>query len=291
MYDVTVIGKGPAGISASLYTSRAGFRTLVIGRKSPLERARSIDNYYGFTKGIDGQTLLEQGESQAERFGVEIMEDEVLSLEKGNHFTVKTSSTEYSSRVVLIATGNPPKAAALKGADRYEGIGIHYCASCDGFFYRNLRLGVLGNKDYAVHVATELLNYSPNITIYTNSKPLEVSDKYQTAVKDFSTNTKAIELLEGKKNLEGILFKDGSKEPIDGIFVAEGSASSIDFARNLAISIDNSIIKVDRDQKTNIEGVFAAGDCTGGIKQISTAVGQGAIAGQKIIEFLNNKEE
>ncbi len=290
MYDVAIIGKGPAGISASLYTSRAGLKTLVIGKKSRLINAHTIDNYYGFIKGIDGRSLLEQGELQAERLGVEIIEDEVLSVQKDLVFEIRTSSSAYSSRAVLIATGNPPRPPLVKGAEQFEGNGIHYCVSCDGFFYRDLKLGVLGSKDYAVHVALDLLNYSPNVTIYTNNRPLELSDRYLDGVKKFTVDNKAISLLDGSNTLEKIVFKDGTHDPVDGIFVAEGSASSIDFARKLAIAVEADTIPVDQNQKTNIEGVFAAGDCTGGVKQIATAVGQGAIAGRNIVEYLNKKE-
>ena len=290
-FDVIIVGKGPAGISASLYTSRAGLKTLIIGQSSSLKKAHLIDNYFGFVKGIDGQSLLEQGEAQAERLGVQILNDEVLSIESGQSFKVKTASSEYVCRVILIATGNPPKTTNIKGAQRFEGNGIHYCASCDGFFYNNLKVGVLGNKDYAVHIALELLNYTQNITIYTNGIPLELSDNYCEDVKKFNINNKSIASIEGKEALEKLSFKDGSEEQIDGIFVAEGSASSIDFARKLGIISEGNTILTDKDNKTNIEGVYAAGDCTGGIKQISTAVGQGAIAGKKIIEYLNKEEK
>lgn len=286
MYDVIIIGKGPAGISASLYTSRAGLKTLVIGQNSPLRKAHKIDNYYGFAESIDGQTLLEQGETQAERFGVEIVDEEVVSLKMEQTFKVITSNGEHLAKTVLIATGSPPKTSGIKGAERFEGNGIHYCASCDGFFYKNLKIGVLGNKDYAVHEALELLNYTPNITIFTNNRPLELSDNYCEEIKNFSINSKSIASVEGDQSLECITFNDGTSEQIDGIFVAEGTASSIDFARKLGIITEGNSITVDKENRTNLDGVFAAGDCTGGVKQISTAVGQGAIAGKKIIEYL-----
>ena len=287
MYDVIIIGKGPAGISASLYISRAGLKTLVIGQNSPLRKAQKIDNYYGFSESIDGQTLLEQGETQAERLGVEIVDEEVVSLEKEQTFKVNTSKGEHLARAVLIATGSPPKTPVIKGAEKFEGNGIHYCASCDGFFYKNFKIGVLGNKDYAVHEAIELLSYTPYIKIFTNNRPLELSDYYCEEIKKFSVNSKSIASVEGEQSLEKIIFNDGTYEQIDGIFVAEGTASSIDFARKLGIITEGTAISVDKELKTNLDGVFAAGDCTGGVKQISTAVGQGAVAGKKIIEYLS----
>lgn len=291
MNDVIIIGKGPAGLSASLYTSRAGLKTLIIGQDSSLKKAHKIDNYFGFAKSIDGQSLLEQGESQAEGLGVEIVTEEVISLQKNEFFKVRTNNTEYISKAILIASGNPPKTPGIAGSEKFEGNGIHYCATCDGFFYKDKKIGILGNKDYAVHEGLELLNYTSTITIYTNGRSLELSDKYCEEVKNFNINNKYIESVEGKGFVEELILKDGLKEQIDGIFVAEGTASCVDFARKLGILTNDNTISIDKDQKTNIEGIYAAGDCTGGIKQISTAVGEGAIAGKKIIEYVKNKEE
>lgn len=288
MFDVIVIGKGPAGISASLYLARAGLKTLVIGQSSSLKKAHLIDNYYGFANGIDGRALLEQGEVQAERFGVEVVTDEVIAVIKAeDKFKVITTMQEYISKVLLITTGSPPKTVVIKGADKYEGNGIHYCASCDGFFYKNLKIGVLGNKEYAIHEANELLNYTKDITIFTNNRRLELSDKYCEEAKKFKINDKGIKQIEGNEVVERIIFKDSTSETIDGLFIAEGTASSVDFARKLGIIIEDNSIKVDKDQRTNIEGVYAAGDCTGGVRQISTAVGEGAVAGKRIIEYLS----
>jgi thioredoxin reductase (NADPH) len=234
--------------------------------------------------------LLEQGESQAERLGAEIVNDEVISVvQTDKTFKVNTTTQEYSSKVLLITTGNPPKTAGVKGADKYEGNGIHYCASCDGFFYKNLKIGVLGNKEYAIHEANELLNYTKDITIFTNNRPLELSDKYCEDAKKFTINDKCIKQVEGKEAIETIVFKDETVEKIDGLFVAEGTASSVDFARKLGIMMEGNTITVDKNQMTNIQGIFAAGDCTGGVRQISTAVGEGAVAGKRIIEYVNKE--
>ena len=291
MNDVIIIGKGPAGLSASLYTSRAGLKSLIIGQDSPLKKAHKIDNYFGFARSIDGQSLLEQGESQAEGLGVEIVNEEVVSLKKEDFFKVNTNNAEYIAKAILIASGNPPKSPGIPDSEKFEGNGIHYCATCDGFFYKDKKIGVLGNKDYAVHECLELLNYTSNITIYTNGRSLELSDKYCEEIKRFTVNSKNIKSVKGKDFVEKLIFKDDSSEQIDGIFVAEGSASSVDFSRKLGILTQGNTISIDNDQKTNIEGIYAAGDCTGGIKQISTAVGQGAVAGKKIVEYIKNKEE
>lgn len=287
MYDVIIIGKGPAGISASLYTVRANMKTLVIGKNdSALMKTDKIENYYGFSEVISGQFLLREGEKQALRLGVEIVEDEVIAIEKEEYFKVTTIGGEFLGKAVLLATGQQQKKLNIKNLEKFEGKGVSYCTTCDGFFYRNLKVGVLGYKDYAIHEAIELETFTKNITIYTNGMELEVTEKFADKAKSFNINTKPIAALEGGDFLRSIHFDDNTFENIDGLFVAYKSASSADFARRLGIITDNDSIVVDKDQKTNLDGVFAAGDCTGGFKQIATAVGQGALAGRRIIEYV-----
>ncbi|MCX7842526.1 MAG: NAD(P)/FAD-dependent oxidoreductase [Clostridia bacterium] len=289
MYDVIIIGKGPAGISAALYTVRANLNTLVIGMDdSALKRASRIENYYGFSKAVTGDFLLKEGEKQAEGLGAEIVVAEVIALEKGDFFEVITPQRAYSSKALLIATGQPQKKARIENLDAFEGKGVSYCTTCDGFFYKGLKVGVLGYKDYAVHEAAELEAFTRDITIYTNGMELQLTEKFAEEAYRFKVNTRPVQKLEGSEYVEKIYFKDGSFEDIDGVFVAYESAGSGDFARKLGIIIEGSSIVVDKQQKTNVEGVFAAGDCTGGFKQIATAVGQGALAGRSIIEYVRS---
>jgi len=291
MYDVIIIGKGPAGISAALYTVRANLKTLVIGKNdSALRKAEKIENYYGFSDVIKGEDLLKNGEKQALRLGTEILNDEVIAAEKNDFFEVSTPNGHYTSRALILATGQPVKKVNIENLGRFEGNGVSYCTTCDGFFYKGLKVGVLGFNDYAIHEAIELQAFTKNITVFTNGRELVVSDKYSDELKEFEINTKEIEKLDGKEYLEKIYFKDGSCEDLDGLFVAYDSPSSIDFARKMGIMVDGNSIVVDKNQQTNIDGLFAAGDCTGGFKQISTAVGQGAIAGRKAIEYVRSQK-
>lgn len=291
MYDVIIIGKGPAGISASLYTSRSKLSTLVIGGTSNLAKSHRIDNYYGFPEGISGEELLKLGEQQAKRLGVNIIEDIVLSIGfENNTFSVITKENKYEARAILISTGNAVNKVKIENIDKFEGKGIHYCVICDGFFYNGLKVGVLGYTDYAVHEALDLLNFSKDVTIYLNGKELEASksNKNQLVKNDIKINNKKIIKFKGQDKLESIVFEDNSEENINGLFVAYGFASSADFARKLGILMNGNLIKVDNNQMTNIPGIFAAGDCVSEFKQISVAVGQGAIAGQKIVEYVRN---
>ena len=289
MVDVIIIGKGPAGISAALYTVRAGLRTLVIGLdNSALHKTDRVENYYGFAEPVSGKYLLEQGEQQARRLGVKFVHSEVIALEKAEYFEVYTAEEIYSAKAVLMATGQQTKKVNIQGLEEFEGRGVSYCTTCDGFFYRGLKVGLVGFKDYAMHEAMELEPLTKNITIYTNGNELELTEKYKFHASRFSINNKKIKSVEGNEVIEGITFEDGSVEKLDGLFVAFESASSVDFARKLGVITKNNSIVVNENQGTNLNGLFAAGDCTGGFKQIATAVGQGAMAGRKIIEYIRN---
>ena len=148
--DVVIIGKGPAGISCALYTHRAGFRTVVVGKDlGALAGAEKIENYYGLSSPTSGTELVLAGVEQARRLGIEVADDEVLSVEAGDGFTVSAVRKSYSARAVLLAPGKKRGAPKIKGLDRFTGRGVSYCAVCDGFFYRGKRLALLGNSRYA----------------------------------------------------------------------------------------------------------------------------------------------
>lgn len=289
MYDVIIIGRGPAGISASLYTVRANLKTLVIGKNdSALRKAEKIDNFFGFSNTVSGAYLLEESEKQALRLGVKVLNNEVIAIDKKDFFEVMTANDTFKSKAILLATGQQQKKIKIGNIEEFEGKGISYCSTCDGFFYNNLKVGVLGFKDFAIHEAIELETFTKDITIFTNGMELELTKKYHKYVEKFKINTRAIEKIDGTDFLQRVFYKDGTSEEIDGIFIAYESASSIDFARKLGLLTEGNSVLVDKYQQTNLDGLFAAGDCIGGFKQISTAVGQGALAGKKMIEYVKS---
>lgn len=289
-YEVVIIGKGPAGISAALYTVRAGLKTLVIGSAaSSLQKADKIENYYGFENPVSGRELLEAGIRQAERIGAVVIDEEVTAVEYDGGFTIKTVSKNYSAKAVLIATGQPPLRPNILGISKFEGVGVSYCTTCDGFFYRNKKVGILGNGNYAVQEAMELEPFTKDITIFTNGKDTAFTGDYAKTAEKYMINKSLVLELTGEEKLGEIVLEDGPK-PLDGLFVANGTASSVDFAVKLGVIVKNNNIVANEKQKTNLDGIFAAGDCTGGFRQISVAVGEGAIAGRSIIEFLRSKK-
>jgi thioredoxin reductase (NADPH) len=188
----------------------------------------------------------------------------------------------YSARTVLLATGSEKARIPIKNIHKFEGKGVHYCTTCDGYFYRGRKVAILGYNEYALNEFHEMKNYTDDITLLTNGN--EASADFN----DVLVNRRKIISAEGEEYLDRVVYENGAEEKFDGIFVAYGTASSADFARKLGIIINNDIIEVDDNQKTNLDGLYAAGDCSSKIKQISVSVGQGAVAGLRISEYVRN---
>ena len=282
MYDVAIIGAGPAGISASLYAKRANLNVLVLYfGESNLEKSSKIDNYYGFAEGISGDNLYENGISQAKKLGVDVKQLEVIGIENlGKTYNVKTEAENFETKSVIIATGNRKVKPSIKGITEFEGRGISYCAICDAFFYRNKNVAVIGNGKFAVNEATELSHVVNKVTILTNG--LEKPEC------EFEVNTNKISVINGKEKVTDIEFDDGSKLEIDGVFIALGEAGASDFAKTLGIIQNGENIKVNDKMETNVKGVFACGNITGGLLQICKAVYEGAQAGLSAVNYIRN---
>ena len=204
MYDVIIVGAGPAGISSSLYTVRRNLKTLIIYKeKSALENSTRIENYYGFEKGINGKDLYKIGIRQAQNIGANVIEDEVTNIQieylkkDGNReqiFKVQTLNNEFESKSVILATGNKKSKPNIKNIEDYEGKGISYCAICDGFFYRNKDVAVLGDGDYAISETMDLQNIAKSITILTNGGQVP-----EYRAENISINTKPIKDIRRRK--------------------------------------------------------------------------------------------
>lgn len=281
-----IIGGGPAGVSAALYLARAGQKVSIIENgPGALAKAHKIDNYYGIT--ASGAKLYAAGLEQARSLGVEILQDEVLGVEYTDCFTLSLKNTDeqLQTEALVLATGSKNITLNLPGLIELEGKGISYCAVCDGFFFRKKNVAVLGNGAYALHEAAYLKQLAGSVTILTNGQS---GDAAKAA--GFEVNTAVLQAVEGNGKLSSIRFTDGSMLAVDGLFIALGTADSTDMARKLGAELNGRFIRIDSDGATNIPGLFAAGDCTGGLMQVAKAVHEGARAGLTALKFLRHRQ-
>lgn len=285
-YQVIIIGGGPAGVSAALYLARAAIKTLIIENgPGALSRAHKIDNYYGVA--ASGSELYTKGLEQAKALGITVINDEVLNVEYTDSFTVHLKNTAkiLTAPVLLLATGTKNITLNLPELVEFEGKGVSYCAVCDGFFFRKKQVAVLGNSAYALHEAEYLKHLATSVTILTNGK-----DDSLAVAAGFTVRKEVIKAIVGENKLQNIHFAEGPALNIDGLFIAMGTADSTDIARKLGAQLDGRFIKIDTDCATNIPGLFAAGDCTGGLMQIAKAVHEGARAGLAALKFIRTNK-
>ena len=291
MEKVIIIGAGPAGISAALYAVRGNLDPLVINNGiGALEKAEKIENYYGLEHPLSGQELYDIGIAQAKALGVRMLDAQVLGVVGFDTFVVKTTEGEFETQSLILATGSKRAAPKIPGIKEFEGRGVSYCAICDAFFYRGKDVAVLGNGDFAMYEAKELANTASTVTIYTNREEPEF-----TLEGNISVNTMKIQSVEGDELVSGIRLApdmraqetDSDAEKAvgefchaDGLFIAMGTAGSIEIARQMGAELtEKGNILVNENMETTIPGLYAAGDCTGGLLQVAKAVYDGAQAG------------
>ena len=281
-HNVIIIGAGPAGISSALYTQRAGIPTTVISKDAgTLMKAHKINNYYGFVEPIDGEVLASNGMEQAKAIGVEFVDGEVVDISYNGHYIISTASDAMQADGVVIAMGASKKSPNIDGLLRLEGSGVSYCAVCDAFFYRGKNVCVIGSSEYAKHEATELMPLANSVTVLANGEDINA---------DFECDviSDKIHSIEGKDKVEKVLFENGKSIDTDGVFVAVGSAGSTEIARKMGIAVENGYIVTDENKSCGYPGLYAAGDCTGGLLQIAKAVYDGALAGTQLIKYIRS---
>ena len=279
MYDVVIIGAGPAGISAAIYLKRAKKNVLIISKKeSALKKAEKIENYYGI-ESISGKDLFDIGIKQAEKIQIPIEDDEVTNISYDSNFVVTTANRMYEAKFVILATGTNRMVPQIKGIKEFEGKGVSYCAICDAFFYRNKEVVVIGSGNYAIHEAQQLKPVVKSVTILTDGKKM-VENRDAS---DFEVDETPIREFRGGNVIEEVEFDDNSAKKVDGVFIAIGTASSADLAKKIGAIVKNNNIVVNENMETNVKGLYACGDCTGGLLQVNKAVYEGAKAAMSII--------
>ena len=288
-FDCIIIGRGPAGLSAALYLSRANMRTLIIGKDDgALAKAERVENYFGASGAPSGSELIKKGCDQAVALGAQLWQGEVMSVELGERgFIVECDNAGYTADAVILATGAQRQSATVKNAAAFDGRGLSYCAVCDAFFYRGLTVAVLGDKDYALHELSVLLPIAKRCYLLTDGKPAPSLD----GVQNVTCITSPIDRLEGEERLQRIVFADQSSIELDGLFVALGVAGAGALARKAGAEVDGQSIRVDSSCSTTLPGLFAAGDCIGGVLQASVAVGEGATAALSAIAYIKKNRK
>lgn len=308
-YDLVIVGAGPAALSAALYTSREDIDTLLFekGAIGGLAAVTDwVDNYPGFAKGISGLDLAEAMRAQTERFGAKIELGEVMKLTKDNSLIkLDTTSGEINAKAVLIATGSDYRKIGVPGETEYYARGVHYCATCDGAFYRDKRIVVVGGGNSAVQESMFLTRFASHIDMLVRGDKLRASDVLQQELKEkhkdkitvhFNTTTDKI-VGEGKHvtKVIGTDTKTNNKVefPTDGVFVFVGLDPNTKFLDGSGVELDERrFIKSDERLMTNVPGIFVAGDVrSGATMQIASATGEGATAALMIREYLENHEK
>ena len=291
--DIIIIGAGPAGISAALYARRAGLAVTVV-TKGPgaLAKAEGIENYYGFAEPVTGAELERRGIEGAKRLGVMFQQGEVMQLgfkDTFDGYKVEGADFALEAPSVILAAGASRATLNVPGIRELEGKGVSYCAVCDAFFYRQKKVAVIGAGAYALHEAEVLAPHASEVHILTNGEPPQAAFP-----EDMIVHTEKIAAIEGDGRVTGVRFAgkggaEGTTLPIDGVFLAIGTAGSTALARKMGILLDGANIKVDETMATNVPGIYAAGDCTGGLLQVAKAVYEGAKAGLSAVKYVRSK--
>ena len=303
IYDVMIIGGGPAGYSAALYCTRAGLKTIVLEKLSAggqIALTAQVDNYPGFEEGIDGFSLGEKMQAGAERFGAVTEYAEVYSLElKGDIKVAVTSEGEFRSRVVILATGAEPRNLGIEGEKELIGKGVNYCAACDGMFYKGKTVAVVGGGNTAVADILILSKVAKKVIVIHRRDTLRAEKIYhsqleQTENVEFRWNSVVTELLKGEDGrLKGVrIEKEGSSEEIeiDGLFVSVGRKPSTMLVAGQLELDEAGYVVADETTVTSLPGVFAVGDVrTKALRQVVTAVADGAVSSHFALEYLAAK--
>ena len=302
IYDVIVIGGGPAGFGAALYTARAGLSTLVFEKQGvggQMMLTFIIDNYPGFNDGVEGFILSENMKKGAERFGAKTVYKDVVSVDFSKEIKeINTKKEMFFAKAVIVASGANPKKLGLISEEKFLNRGVHYCAHCDGRFYKDKTVAVIGGGNSAASDALYLSKLCKKVYLIHRRDSLRATKIYHEPLKttqnvEFLWNSTVEEFI-GENKLSAIKVKnliadEISELELDGVFVSIGRSPNTEFLED-ALELQNGFIVADETTKTNIKGVFAAGDVrTKALRQVITAAADGAVAANFAEEYLNEK--
>lgn len=306
IHDIVIIGSGPAGYTAAIYAARAGLAPVVLAGSlsagGALMNTTEVENYPGFVEGVMGPELMSSMQQQAERFGADIRFEDVTAVElKDKVKRVTTEEGVYEARTVVLSTGSEYRKLGVEGEDRLSGHGVSYCATCDGFFFKDQDIVVVGGGDSAMEEATFLTRFARSVTVVHRRDELRASAAMQKRAKadpkiSFAWNSKVV-ALHGEGSLTGITLQDtvtGQERELEatGVFVAVGQIPRTELVRDVLELDDKGYIAVEApSQRTSVPGVFACGDVTDPVyQQAVTAAGSGCRAALDVEAYLATLE-
>ena len=291
-YDIIIIGAGPGGLTAAIYAGRQGTKNLMIDRDLAGGIGREVpemENYPGFDS-ISGLELIEKMKEQAIK-NTELHEmeevEKIIQNDGEYRFTVKTSKGEYQSKTVILATGSSHRHLDAKGEEEFKGKGVSYCATCDGFFFAGRDIIMVGGGNSALQEALYLKNLGANVTLIHRRDEFRAQKHLQNMIKEAGIKTilnATVEEIKGEMLVESVILKDTktgelTEYPTNGVFISVGYIPHTELAAQLGVDLDESgHIITDKEQKTNVDYVYAIGDVCVGLKQWVVACGEGAVA-------------
>jgi thioredoxin reductase (NADPH) len=291
-YDIIIIGAGPGGLTAAIYAGRQGTKNLMIDRDLAGGIGREVpemENYPGFDN-ISGLELIEKMKAQATK-NTELHEmeavEEIIQTEDEYRFTVKTNKDQYQSKTIILATGSSHRHLEAKGEEEFKGKGVSYCATCDGFFFAGRDIVMVGGGNSALQEALYLNNLGANVTLIHRRDEFRAQKHLQNLIKEAGINTilnATVEEIKGEMLVESVILKDTktgelTEHPTNGVFISVGYIPHTELATQLGVDLDETgHIIIDKEQKTNVDYVYAIGDVCVGLKQWVVACGEGAVA-------------
>ena len=307
IYDVIIIGSGPGGLSAGIYSAMSKLKTLVIEKNyfgGQILNTGTIENYPGILEGDTGASLADRMVKQCKSFGAELVKDEVLEVDLYDDIkTIKCKNNIYQTKTVIIATGCKHRSLDIDREDEFLGKGLSYCAICDGHLFEEFQVYVAGGGDSAVKESMYLAKFAKNVTILSKYDELKCSKYIEDKCKKVENisiikNVKITKLLgedilngieiENLESNEKVVFKADEDEEIIGLFVFIGLTAQTDLFKGLLDLDEEGYIKTDQNMQTNINGVYAVGDCRSkNLRQIITASSDGAIAAMNVEKYIN----
>ena len=302
-YDIIIIGAGPGGLTAGIYAGRQGTKNLILDRDLAGGIGREVpemENYPGFDN-ISGLELIEKMKAQATKNSeLHEMEEvtEITETDGEYRFSVKTSKDTYQSKAIILATGSSHRHLDVKGEEEFRGKGVSYCATCDGFFFAGRDIVMVGGGNSALQEALYLKNLGANVTIIHRRDEFRAQKHLQNQIKEKEIPTilnATVEEIKGDMLVESVILKDTktgelSEHPTNGIFISVGYIPHTELAQQLRVELDESgHIVIDKEQKTNVDYVYAIGDVCVGLKQWVVACGEGAVAATSAFEDIQNQ--